>query len=96
MAAPQRRRAVNAVLPPPIGLAVGLIVGTLLFLLIAARSVVRRMNLWQEATLYVLLGVQLGVLVVAAFIVAITAPYLIEQFNGPCSDEAMRRLIECD
>ncbi len=86
----------NAVLPPPIGLAVGLIVGTTLFLLLAARSAVRRMNLWQEATLYVLLGVLLGALVVAAYAMAITAPYLIEQFNGPCSDEAMRRLIECD
>ncbi|HSH59196.1 MAG TPA: hypothetical protein VK988_06045 [Acidimicrobiales bacterium] len=96
MAAPERSRAVNAVLLALVGVAVGLIVGNLLFLLLAARSAVRRMNLWQEATLYVLLGLLLGVLVVAAFIMAISAPYVVEWFNGPCSDEAMRRIIECD
>ncbi len=86
----------NAVLLALVGVAVGLIVGTLLFLLLAARSAVRRMNPWQEATLYVLLGMQIGALFVVAFIMAISAPYVVEWFNGPCSDEAMRRLIECD
>ncbi len=38
VAAPERRRAVNAVLPALIGVAVGLALGTLLFLLLSARS----------------------------------------------------------